>query len=1726
MSAAGGRHRALLLFVPRYRSPEWIDLDFLEGEYADLRTTLEDRGYLVDEDSTCDPEQLTRADVTRRIKNFISGARAREHLLVYLSGHGFHHNGRSWFAASDSDPDSDSDEVLESGNVPLSDGWAKAVENSHADKVLFVVDACRERLVHDRATRRIPVTPPPETEKLSYLMACEPEASAAYTGEVPESQEPSFSLLTRALRDIVRDVHGEMATDRLHELLREEMEDLGRRVEDRLPRGFRQEPRLSGERGRDAFPFLPFGARPEDERLHVLHDHRVWKQVERRASQRLRQDTESVTTAIGTRLRKERWRLADDPWLDWETDQRASRWVGFLIEEFLPEEKFSTAEAAVLALAPMLYHAFKVHRVQDLDLQLRRLDVASEPWDKYAQLLQRTSPDREPRPRSRDHRTVRAWILHQEYYRLDDDSRGPLDGLRELLNYAFQDTWELAEVLDAELLAWVFRAMQHGGSVLGEPPERGSGMQQPMRRRLVGYLLAAAQTMALDICELPRVLVEHTGGHGRMNLVQARRSIAAADWHRSGQTLRLSAVCGHQAVMVALQERADYLDGLLHHASTRLRATGSADDDGTVAGLPHRASGEAVLPEKDPVSGTMKFLPVATRFGLDGTRVRDLLTGEQLYRDRRLAIRELYQNAMDACAVRQAREQWRPPPAGSAPWEGHITIRQGGHGNRTYLECVDNASGMDREELLYAFAQGGARLSHLASFRQEQREWEKDPRISFHPNSRFGIGVLSYFMLADEIEVTTRKFHRDRSPGELLRVTVFGPDDLFHVDDRLDDADFLGEPCGTRVRLYLDRKRAADVSCVQALREVLGVARFRTTVEFESQNEKEVWEPQEYRSRARRDVAGSGQIVADPGGDVFWCERGGALLVDGIAVEARWATTDDAAPGDRVELSSAVVNLRGRIQIPGRGLVLPRLSVDRGEVLDDVTRPIVSRLRRAVDSLARSSLLTDKWLMNVAHDDIAIADAIVSELTGTSADVVGEHGSYQIACTGFFPGDIELRSAWTALSPPRRRNLTWDERGKVCRLPSHLALWRYTAHFPQDVARALGDVSPPDLPTAPLLPALPSHARALGHDLRFGDIESEPSWDAVVLVGNMENCAYELHVSMDEMERRIDALNLRMEAPGPQPNIPLPSLLRLISRDGDASWPWQRPGDRIAAYLVLMVCDSAGLSVPEIVRQLDGIGYDMESSACFSDPGSDADQAARLLLSEGVDGQAPWISFAGSERIRAVAGKLDLPVAEVRRRLAELGVEVVSPTRQLTGRDRRVLDTLNVLLGRSYRTDPPEQPLSRTHVMWTAWRMGSDVQEVALHLAALGYVVPEDGLTDTVSPHLDLLGASIWGSDWINIGWPVPLPVLQSLGKLFGRPMSVVAGQLRDLGLDVPFHSFPESLDEADNLLLSQNVRLSRQPVWLDPSAPVPPAHVVLAAATLGMTVQQTIDRLRTLGMQVDQALGPLPEPDTETQERATAEGWIPYSATGESPAVPWAHVLSISVERGWEVRETLEHFAERCLPVGPPPPERQDFDSDVDRVLLSEQANGRPPFRNPRQTMDTWSVITAAREVGLPVAEVRARLLELGVSVVSMEEAAAFRDSPDRNLIAGQHRIRLATGMSVPSAYVSIVAAQNLLTLRDAAGRLAAAGLAVREAEYSDHHPRQEELLILRENASPYSDWINPYEPVGLEHLLVTAHRLGSTVSETAERLREFGLTVPDVHGMVAEAWALVPKA
>jgi hypothetical protein len=200
----------------------------------------------------------------------------------------------------------------------------------------------------------------------------------------------------------------------------------------------------------------------------------------------------------------------------------------------------------------------------------------------------------------------------------------------------------------------------------------------------------------------------------------------------------------------------------------------------------------------------------------------------------------------------------------------------------------------------------GKRFKDTPEYLEERARWDACPsRIEHHTNSRFGIGVLSYFMLADEVAVWTRRFKSEGRLSDALAVRISSASGLFRLEDG--PAEVMPEG-GTRVRLYLNKTSwtfsdskypppALPISCWQTLERLLWVAEFATSVE-EKGYEPLHWQPGIPSPGGK--APPDSRFLPTESPDIWWREcddqlehpdhrihhPATPLLVDGIATES------------------------------------------------------------------------------------------------------------------------------------------------------------------------------------------------------------------------------------------------------------------------------------------------------------------------------------------------------------------------------------------------------------------------------------------------------------------------------------------------------------------------------------------------------------------------------------------------------------------------------------------------------------------------------------------------------------------------------------------------------------------------------------------------------------------------------------------------------------------------
>ena len=158
-----------------------------------------------------------------------------------------------------------------------------------------------------------------------------------------------------------------------------------------------------------------------------------------------------------------------------------------------------------------------------------------------------------------------------------------------------------------------------------------------------------------------------------------------------------------------------------------------------------------------PANDDYEFIDGA--FRPDPTRVLELLGQEELYSSPLDAVRELIQNSSDAIHEMVARKRLRQGADRITDEDAsvglYISLRlEKDEDGRQFLVCEDNGVGMSKNILQQFFLVSGR--SNRPDINKLSRKCEKQ-NIALRRTGRFGIGALSYFMIADQLEVTTRR---------------------------------------------------------------------------------------------------------------------------------------------------------------------------------------------------------------------------------------------------------------------------------------------------------------------------------------------------------------------------------------------------------------------------------------------------------------------------------------------------------------------------------------------------------------------------------------------------------------------------------------------------------------------------------------------------------------------------------------------------------------------------------------------------------------------------------------------------------------------------------------------------------------------------------------------------------------------------------------------------------
>ncbi|MFI7318929.1 caspase family protein [Streptomyces venezuelae] len=1539
-------HKALLIGASDYDEPLLDSLPFIQDDLARLRDVLTDRGFRSAE-IVESKRGIIPSVVHAQARAFLRDARPDDTLWIVLSGHGFHFEGQDYLVPEDAtyavEPFSDACVEID---------WRRELEESPASHVVFLIDACREGVQRDAKagppgmqswTRRAIAAS--LRRKVAYVYGCSASQKALFVREsevaAPGSDTgiapgESFSLFTRAVGDAIEKNPHAMRLQEFFQEVQTRVTALHRAYKrpSRAPQQISVVTELPP--GEQDFLLLPGPDRHTEAHpwIRSVAQHPVWQRTRPGpARDTLHELCGTLATGLAAAYEKAATALHADPWHDSELALRTHDRLGFLTHRLADGVELSPSEAALAVLLPLVEQAFWAQEAE------RRRDVLADDakgpapdrdrFRKFAQgfprVKRRLRALEQAKVTDGSVERIRWWLYHR--WLIQQPEVYAAESLKLLVgapaNGSDHPRWVTESLSEKRLMRFL---QEHRAAPFAT--SRGDGLhdsdtvaasapdEHEVREPLVAALTKAAYAMAVDPVDLPEIVVEHLGISDSVNLDELRITVRGSDWRTSGTGRSLNAVCGHPAVQIALREHASRVDGLLRDINKANHPTLVP-----LSTLPPYADGSRVR-----LGGnTPEQLSDGIRFQLAEDRVQELLMGEELYGERDLAVRELYQNALDAVRYADRRREYlRRTGRPTASWEGRIDFIQGvGDDGRPYLECRDNGIGMSVRELRDVFSQGGARFVDLPEYIEEQAAWAElpDPKIELHPNSRFGIGVLSYFMLADEIVVRTCRLGKDGRPGRLLQVSIAGPGNLFRVEDL-----GPGVECGTTVRLLLTQYRR-PTSCVEVLQQVLWVAPYRTTAEHGARRHE--WVPGEASLSGVEMIQTShlqsvpvnrrsSTILPSCDPDLWWVDGRGWLLADGL-----WASTRSIS-----ELHGFVLNLYGERQ--------PELSVNRSNIQDFDFEHVKERVKAAASSLftGPQSLATVTWLARLCDMSVDLADCVGAH--AREADVPWELSSGTVlpyGKVGFFLPDQTLLPLVTGEFSEETGEQTASF---LCNTPSLVLRWRLLTLYRAGLGAPLA-AGAPDTPDPC---ACPSDLALLSS---FGNFTR---WDTDFTTWQQGN-----------------------SWAGTQPSPALvqtgaPSIRRLFS--------WHDPDQAFTVADVFRRVMFTELSAADVADRLTSLGYRVEPLHACSAVGP----ADLPLLATGSFGT--WLKPGATltaAQVCVSAARVERPTPQAAQRLRELGFNVPAdvPVRETwTEEDQAVIRSL-------WQVHPEAPPsglpvdISLGQLSSVAHESGRSLRQVADLLRGLGFSVeaPDTELSDDDRSIMEYEGSQPWPYR------PVPWAYVVAVARRFGSPEST-AERLRELGFEV---CSPRPVDER---LTKKDLDFLGTMVGHAPEEPLSLTDIAEVAQEAGVSPAEARDRLTSLGYVC--APDPVLLAALRRQDAQVMRfGFMvpdPEVYGSISPAHQYAAALHTG-QYGPEINNMTEALHLLGYQLAPIPEEwgkERNAEWDLTEALRSP---GTSDFRL-RETNDTplslATLVTVAARVSLPFHEVARKATDLGL--------------------------------------------------------------------------------------------------------------------------------------------------
>ncbi len=415
---------------------------------------------------------------------------------------------------------------------------------------------------------------------------------------------------------------------------------------------------------------------------------------------------------------------------------------------------------------------------------------------------------------------------------------------------------------------------------------------------LIGLILRLADVLDFDGKRTPPVLFSHLYVRHPVSLSEWNKHRAVEAWEINPDIIQFGAKCSHPAIEASIHEFCNFIDkelSICNNIVSSLNEFNAIKNREIEVKFPFKVNREKIQTKRN-IKNNPIYIYRDTQFNLSKKQVIDLLMGTKLYGSSEVALRELLQNSIDACLLRQAQEQkW------GNPYIPEISVKYYKFEDDFVLEVSDNGTGMDQYIIDNYYSKVGSSFYKSADFYSLKSE----SNAEFSPTSRFGIGILSCFMVADTLWVDTKRVYAPHKSSEPLNVMVEGQESIFLIKEG------EREIPGTTTKLFLRDQnpweRLKEDEFIKSVETIIPNPPFKINIETESQ--KKVKDENSFQ-----------EVVASSLKDFSWREHENIRMFDvelsnhddGILGSATLAILEShGKPVSHLELNSRSIEIEG-----------------------------------------------------------------------------------------------------------------------------------------------------------------------------------------------------------------------------------------------------------------------------------------------------------------------------------------------------------------------------------------------------------------------------------------------------------------------------------------------------------------------------------------------------------------------------------------------------------------------------------------------------------------------------------------------------------------------------------------------------------------------------------------------------------------------------------------------